>query len=86
MLSTIKNAFGDMKNAAMIKVLKSQLAKVPLPAAQKQMFEKLLDTKPELLMKIAEEIQEEMKKGKTQLAASQSVMLKYRTELAEAMR
>jgi hypothetical protein len=86
MLSTIKNAFGDMKNAAMIKVLKSQLAKVPLPAVQKQMFEKLLDTKPELLMKIAEEIQEEMKKGKSQLAASQSVMLKHRTELAEAMR
>jgi hypothetical protein len=86
MLSTIKNAFGDMKNAAMVKILKSQLAKVPLPTAQKQMFERLLDTKPELLMKIAEEIQEEIKKGKSQLAASQSVMLKYRTELAEAMR
>jgi uncharacterized protein YlaN (UPF0358 family) len=86
MLSSIKNAFGDLKNAAVVKIMKSQLANLPLPADQKKMFEKLLDTKPELLMQIATEIQEEMKKGKTQLAASQSVMLKYRQELAEAMR
>lgn len=86
MLNTIKNAFGGVKNAAMIKLLKSQLSKVPLPPDQKKMFEKMLDTKPELLMKIAEEIQSEMKKGKTQLAAGQSVMLKYRQEIAEAMR
>jgi uncharacterized spore protein YtfJ len=86
MLSSIKNAFTDLKDAAIVKMMKSQLAKLPLPADQKKMFEKLLDTKPELLMKIAQEIQEEMKGGKTQLAASQSVMLKHRKELAEAMR
>jgi hypothetical protein len=85
MLSTIKNAFNNTKNAAMVKLMKSQLDKAPMPAEQKKMFLKLLDTNPELLMKIAKETEEEMKKGKTQIAAGQSVMMKYQKELREAM-
>jgi hypothetical protein len=85
MLSTIKNAFNNTKNAAMVKLMKSQLEKAPMPAEQKKMFLKLLDTNPDLLMKIAKETEEEMKKGKTQIAAGQSVMMKYQKELRAAM-
>jgi hypothetical protein len=73
--------FGGMKNKMLVTMLRSQLAKMPLPAEQKKMFEKILDHKPELLFTIATEIQAEMSKGKGQMQAAQSVMMKYQDEL-----
>lgn len=65
--------------------LKKEIEKMPLPPQAKQMFLKILENKPDLLMKISEETQELMKAGKNQMAASQSVMMKYQKELREAM-
>jgi len=42
--------------------------------------------KPELFKKIAEEIQEEMKKGKDQMQASMDVMMKYKDEIGKVMK
>lgn len=65
--------------------LRKEIEKMPMPPQAKQMFLKILDNKPELLMKIAEETQELVKAGKNQMSASQSVMMKYQKELREAM-
>ncbi len=73
--------FGGMKNKMLVTMLRSQLSKMPLPPEQKKMFEKILDHKPELLFTIAQEIQAEMAKGKGQMQAAQSVMMKYQDEL-----
>lgn len=73
--------FGGMKNKMLVTMLRSQLSKMPLPAEQKKMFEKILDHKPELLFTIASEIQAEMAKGKGQMQAAQAVMMKYQDEL-----
>jgi hypothetical protein len=77
--------FGGMKNKMLVTMLRSQLSKMPLPPEQKKMFEKILDHKPELLFTIAQEIQTEMSKGKGQMQAAQSVMLKYQKELKDVV-
>jgi hypothetical protein len=65
--------------------LKEELAKMPIPPQAKMMFTKIIENKPELLMKIFKEIQEEVSKGKNQMQAGQSVMMKYQSELRDAM-
>jgi hypothetical protein len=65
--------------------LKEELAKMPIPPQAKMMFTKIIENKPELLMKIAKETEELMKSGKNQMAASQAVMAKYQQELRDAM-
>lgn len=68
-----------------IEALKKEIDKMPMPENAKQMFRKVLENKPELLMKIAEETQELVSKGKNQMAAGQSVMMKYQKELRDAI-
>ena len=65
--------------------LKAELAKMPIPPQAKAMFTKIIENKPELLMKIFQEIQDEVAKGKNQMQAGQSVMMKYQKELRDAM-
>lgn len=65
--------------------LKEELAKMPIPPQAKMMFTKIIENKPELLMKIFQEIQDEVNKGKNQMQAGQSVMMKYQNELRNAM-
>ncbi len=62
-----------------------ELEKLPMPPQAKVMFKKIMENKPELLMKIAKETQELVTAGKNQMSASQSVMMKYQKELREAM-
>jgi hypothetical protein len=71
------------KTWIMKKMMKSQMSK--LPADQRALFEKLIENNPELLMKIAEELQKEMKSGKNQMAAMMVVMKKYEKELRAAL-
>lgn len=66
-------------------MLKKEIEKMPLPPQAKQMFLKLVENKPELLTKIAEETQELISKGKNQMAASQQVMMKYQNEIRDAI-
>jgi hypothetical protein len=98
MLSKITNAIKGAATGVATKVagkvaqtewgmnqLKEQIEKMPLPPQAKQMFLKILENKPELLMTIATEIQAEIAKGKNQMSASQIVMSKYQNELRDAM-
>lgn len=68
-----------------IEALKKEIEKLPMPPQAKQMFMKVLENRPELLQKIAQETEVLVKSGKNQMAAGQQVMMKYQKELREAM-
>jgi len=72
-----------LKNFFMKKMLQSQLKQ--LPKDQQEQVIAMLDKDPDLFMKIAEEIQQEMKKGKDQMQAAMVVMPKYQAKLKELM-
>jgi len=53
-----------------------------LPEAQKQMIMQMYESNPELMEKIAKEVQHKVKsEGKSEMAASMEVMRKYQSEL-----
>lgn len=56
-----------------------------VPQEQVDMVMELIDHKPDLFKKIAEEIDARMKKGEHQMYATMEVMKKYRAELGEVM-
>lgn len=56
-----------------------------LPPEQKEMIMTLLEKDPALFEKIAKEVQEEMKKGKSQMHASMAVMPKYKAQIQKLM-
>lgn len=68
-----------------MEALKKEIEKMPIPPQAKAMFMKLIENKPELLTKIAEETQALIKSGKNQMAASQTVMMKYQKEIRDAI-
>ncbi len=72
-----------LKNFFMRKMLQSQLKQ--LPKDQQEQVMTMLEKEPELFMKIAEEIQAEMKKGKDQMQAAMAVMPKYQDKLRTLM-
>ncbi len=81
--STVVNA--ALKTDWGVDKLKAELAKMPIPPQAKMMFTKIIENKPELLMKIFQEIQDLVATGKNQMQAGQSVMMKYQNELRDAM-
>jgi hypothetical protein len=68
-----------------IEAMKKEIEKMPMPPQAKQMFLKLVENDPELLTKIANETQDLISKGKNQMAASQTVMMKYQNEIRRAI-
>jgi len=72
-----------LKNFLMRKMLQSQTKN--LPKDQQEQIMTMLEKDPDLFMKIAQEMQEEMKKGKNQMAAAMAVMPKYQDKLKELM-
>lgn len=56
-----------------------------LPKDQQEMIMTLLEKDPNLMMKIAEEVQAEMKKGKSQMHAAMAVMPKYKAQIQKLM-
>lgn len=72
-----------MMNFLMKQMMKSQIKK--LPPEQRAMAEKVVEENPELLMKIAEEVQAEMKSGKDQMAALMTVAERHKDELKGLM-
>lgn len=66
-------------NFLMKKLLLSKMKDVP--KEQQEMVLGMLEKNPELFQKIAEESQEEMKKGKSQMDAVMAVMKKHEEEL-----
>lgn len=76
--------FAKLKQAAIKKLVKSQLKNVP--ADQQQMIMELVEKKPELFERIAKEMQAELKtNGNNQMAAAMKVLPKYQKEIAGAM-
>ena len=76
--------FGKLKQAAMNKVLDRQLKDVP--EDQRAMIKGMMEKDPELMTKIAKEMQAEMKtNGNNQMAAAMKVLPKYQKELQAAM-
>lgn len=67
----------------MRKMLQSQTKN--LPKDQQEQIMMMLEKDPDLFMKIAEEVQVEMKKGKDQMSAAMIVMPKYQAKLKELM-
>ena len=66
-------------NFVMKKLLQSKMKDVP--AEDQEKIFAMLEKNPGLFQKIAEESQEEMKKGKSQMDAVMSVMKKYEEDL-----
>jgi len=76
--------FSKLKNAAMKKLIQSQMKNVP--ADQQQMIMELVEKKPELFQKIAKEMQAELKtNNNNQMAAAMKVLPKYQAEIAGAL-
>ncbi len=75
--------FGKAKNFMMRKLLERQLKNAP--PEQRELVMTLMEKNPELLEKIAGEMQAEIKAGKTQMAAAMKVMPKYQKELQALM-
>ena len=72
-----------MMNFLMKQMMKSQIKK--LPVDQQAIAHKVVDENPELLMKIAEEVQAEMKQGKDQMAALMIVAERHKDEMQALM-
>jgi hypothetical protein len=64
----------------MKKIIKSKMKDVP--PDQQEMVMKIVEKNPQLFMQIAKEIQEKVKSGKDQMAATMEVMQAHQTELA----
>jgi DNA-binding transcriptional MerR regulator len=65
------------KNFLLKKMLKSQ----GVPEEQIDMVLSMMEKDPELFKKIAEEVQEKIKSGQDQMAASMEVMRKYQDQI-----
>lgn len=72
------------KNFLMKQMLKKQMKDVP--EAEQEKLLGMIEKNPELFQKIALEVQEQMKAGKDQMAATMEVSKKYEAELREAMK
>ena len=72
-----------MMNFLMKQMMKSQIKK--LPPEQQALAAKVVEENPDLLMKIAAEVQEEMKNGKDQMAALMAVAERHKDELKGLM-
>lgn len=71
-----------IKEFLMKKMLDAKLK--GLPEDQKNKIVELFTKNPELFAKIAEEVKEKVKTGKTEQEASIEVMMKYKSELQKA--
>ncbi len=71
------------KNFLMRKLLQAQTKN--LPKEQQEMVMTMLEKDPDLFMKIAQEVQAEMKKGKSQMHAAMAVMPKYQAQIQKLM-
>ncbi|HVS79710.1 MAG TPA: hypothetical protein VHF05_01900 [Candidatus Paceibacterota bacterium] len=72
-----------IKDFLMRKMMERQMQGVPKEEQEKMLT--LVQNNPELFQKIATEVQEKMKQGKSQMAATQEVVQKYQDELKKVM-
>jgi hypothetical protein len=74
----------SLKTFLMKKLLKSKMKDIP--EDQQEKIFAAIDKNPDLFQKIALEVQEKVKGGKDQMAATMEVMQKYQADLQEAMK
>lgn len=74
---------GFFKNFLMKQSIKSQMKNVP--QAQQDMMMAAVEKNPEFFENIAKEIQQKVKEGKSETAASMEVMRKHQDELRKLM-
>lgn len=75
--------FGKIKNYAAKKMLEKQLRNAP--PDQRKMIMTLMEKNPELMEKIAKEIQAETKAGASEMNAAMKVMPKHQKEIQETL-
>ena len=68
-----------LKDMLMRKMIQSKMKNVP-PEQQEKILE-MIQKNPDFFQKIAAEVQEKMKQGKDQMAATMEVMSKYQDEM-----
>ncbi len=73
-----------LKSMLMKKMLKSQMKGVPDSEIDK--IVEIVEKNPELFQKIGLEVQQKMKEGKDQMAATMEVMQKYQDDLKGIMK
>lgn len=73
----------NMKSFLMKQMMKSQIKN--LPKEQQDMAMKMVEENPELLMQIAQELQEEMKSGKDQMQAMAAIAERHKDTLGGMM-
>ncbi|MFC1802265.1 hypothetical protein ACFLY7_02380 [Patescibacteria group bacterium] len=73
-----------LKKFLMKKMMKSQLKGVP--EAQQEVILKLVEENPDFFEKIAKEIKQKTKEGKSEMSASMEVMRKYQGEMMKLMK
>lgn len=71
------------KNFLMKKMLARQMK--GLPEAEQEKMIAAINKNPELFKKVADEVQEKVKQGKGQMAATMEVFRKYHNELRDAL-
>ena len=71
----------SLKTFLMKKMLKSKMKDVP-QAEQEKIFS-AIDKNPDLFQNIALEVQEKVKQGKDQMAATMEIMSKYQNDLKD---
>ena len=74
---------GFFKNFLMKQSIKSQMKNVP--QAQQDMMMAAVEKNPDFFENIAKEIQQKVKEGKSETAASMEVMRKHQDELRRLM-
>lgn len=74
---------GFFKNFVMKTAIKSQMKGVP--EAQQKMMMDAIEKDPEFFENIAKEIEQKVKEGKSQTAASMEVMRKHQDKLRKLM-
>ncbi|TSC63015.1 MAG: hypothetical protein G01um101448_155 [Parcubacteria group bacterium Gr01-1014_48] len=75
---------GIFKNFVMRKLMEKQMKGVP--KEQQEKIIQAMEANPELFQKIAAEIKNKTKQGKSQMQASMEVMRAHQSELQKAMR
>jgi hypothetical protein len=72
-----------LKNLLMRKMMQSKMKDVP--ADQQEKIFEMIEKNPDFFQKIGVEVQQKMKEGKGQMAATMEVMSKYQNDLKGMM-
>jgi proteasome lid subunit RPN8/RPN11 len=82
-MGIFNNLKKKVKDKAVEKMLEKQMGN--LPEEQKQALMGMMEDNPEFFEDIAKEIEREVKSGKSQMAASMSVMRKHQAKMQQMM-